>query len=258
MSQLSEVKPNTEPTRVSRREFLYDIWDYSPGQHVTFVGPTQRGKTTFCFQLLKVTASPKLKALVLVGKPVDPTINKWIPKLNMRVISSWPPPKFPIRDRNKNDGWILKPTHTLTDLDADQANLKGNFRAGMMSAYSTKLNEPMIVMVDEAHHVQNELELKKEYEAILMRGAPRCGEWSNLQRGRFSSYLTYDSPEHMFIFYDPDRANQQRYSEFGGVDAQTMVALSEQLKTYRVPSGGTISEALYIKRAGPEIYIVGV
>lgn len=256
MSQLTRVKPSIEPTRVTRAEFLYDVWDYNRGQHVTLVGPTQRGKTTFCFQLLKVTATPHLKALVLVGKPTDPTINKWIPKLNMRVVDSWPP-GYNVKDRNR-DGWILKPRHSLTNLDADRDNLRHQFRRGMMSAYATKLDKPMIVLVDEAHHVQNELQLKQEYEAILMRGAPRVGEWSNLQRGRFSSYLTYDSPEHMFIFYDPDRANQQRYSEFGGVDAQTMVAISEQLKTYRVPSGGTISEALYIKRAGPEIYIVGV
>lgn len=253
---LTRVRQQIEPVRVSRAEFLYDVWDYHAGQHVTFVGPTQRGKTTFCFQLLKVTANPNMKAIVLVAKPADPTINKWIPRLNMRVVDTWPPGYSP-KDRH-NDGWILKPHHTLTNVDRDNANLHDNFKPAMYSAYATKISKPKIVLFDEAHHVQNELALKKEYEMILMRGAPRCAAWSNLQRGRFSSYLTYDSPEHMFIFYDPDRANQQRYSEFGGVDAQTMIRLSEQLKTYRVSSGGTISEALYIKRAGPELYIVDV
>jgi hypothetical protein len=114
-------------------------------------------------------------------------------------------------------------------------------------------------MVDEAHLIQNDLGLKREYEAPLMRGAPDCAVWSNIQRGRYISYLAYDMAEHLTLFYDPDMANVRRYAEMiGGVDPSFVAAVVSQLKLYRVRSGGTISEALYIKRSGPELFIVDV
>jgi len=82
--------------------------------------------------------------------------------------------------------------------------------------------------------------------------------WSLVQRGRFVSYHVYDQAEHVFMFYDPDRNNQQRYSEIGDVDAKELVALSRQLNTQTVADGSTISEALYFRRSGNQLAIVGI
>src|ERR1700744_4694362 len=57
---------------IPRKDFCMNRWDYSPGQHVLFAGPTQRaGKTTLAFQLLEYTASPEMPAYVAVSKPSD-------------------------------------------------------------------------------------------------------------------------------------------------------------------------------------------
>ena len=72
------------------------------------------------------------------------------------------------------------------------------------------------------------------------------------------SYHVYDQAEHVFIFYDPDRDNQRRYSEIGDVDPVRLVELTRQLETRTVADGSTISEALYFRRSGNQLSIVGI
>lgn len=242
---------------ISRRELIRGF-DYGPGQHVTTLGPTQRGKTTLALQLLGHVTNKDHKAVLLAGKPPhrDAVMGKAADRMNLTIVEEWPPtPVEKFKTRNKN-GYVLRPHQTLSDLDADNENLRKQFRKALMTNYASK--EPVITVVDEAHHVQNDLGLKKEYEAPLMRGAPHNAVWSIIQRGRFMTYLVYDAPEHLFIFYDPDRSNQKRYSEIGGVDPGQLIYLTENLKTARGPNGNTISECVYIRRSGPEIYIVGM
>jgi energy-coupling factor transporter ATP-binding protein EcfA2 len=244
-----------------RKTFIHKFGhDYGPGQHVTLIGPTQRGKTTLALQLLKECISPEHKAVLLAGKPPgrDGTMNAAAKGLNLRVISEWPPsPNFnpAHRDRDMN-GYVLRPAQGMKDLDADNANITRQFRKAIMANYGSRI--PVITVADEAHHVQKDLGLQKECEASLMRGAPHNAMWSLVQRGRYVSYLIYDAPEHMFIFFDPDLANQKRYSEIGGVNPKLLVELTKSLRTYRTKTGQTISECLYIRRSGPEIEIVGV
>jgi hypothetical protein len=70
--------------------------------------------------------------------------------------------------------------------------------------------------------------------------------------------MVYDQAEHLFIFYDPDRDNQRRYSEIGGVDPGELIELSRQLKTTTVADGSTISQALYFRRSGDYLAIVDI
>lgn len=247
--------------KISRRELLQE-WgsDYEQGQHVTFIGPTQRGKTYLSHELLSVTISPDMRATLLSGKPPerDKTMNDAAKKLNLRVIHEWPP-TMTIRDRNKN-GWVLRPYRSNADAKRDVQNkytlLREQFRKAMLDNYAS--SKPRITVVDEAHLIQNELGLKNEYEAPLMRGAPDNAVWSLIQRGRYVSYHAYGAPEHIFIFYDPDVSNRDRYSEIGGADPRFIEEQLEGLRTYRIKNGRTISECLYIRRSGPEFFIVGV
>lgn len=245
---------------VPRGEFLREFRDgYANGQHVTFLGPTRRGKTTLCFQMLKEVISPQRKAIVFAGKPPDrdPTMSAAPKALNLRVIEEWPPLYSP-KDR-KNNGYMLRPHHTMSNPTADEANLTIEFGAGLRAGYAARASKPIILVVDEAHHVQNELKLRKEIEAPLMRGAPVCAEWLLIQRGRFMTYHAYSAPEHILIANDPDLSNQERYSELGGIDPKMLMEIVNGLKTYRNPKeGNTISEFVYIRRSGPEICIVDV
>lgn len=252
---------------ISRAEHLQEFKkDYSPGQHVTFIGPTQRGKSRLSKEMLKQVISEVLKLIALAGKPPGRE-RTWDEKaadeLGLHVTEQWPPAVLTNLENMRrgrgtarhNNGWLLRPHHTMSDLDADNAELYRQFRAAILHAYgSTK--QQFITLVDEAHHVQVDLNLKKEIDAPLMRGAPDNGVWQSLQRGRFVSYQTYCAPEHVLIFKDKNRDNQQRYGEIGGVDTAHMVHIVKNLRTERVPSGGTISQAAYFRRVSDDIRIV--
>jgi hypothetical protein len=242
---------------ISRKEFLQQFKrDFSPGQHLTEIGPTQRGKSKMGKDLLRQVISPDLKAIVLSGKPTgrertwsDDTAKE----LNLKVIETYPP-HFDPRDRKKN-GYLLRPRHTMRDPQADDVNLQVQFRSAIIANYA-KTGKGTITVVDEGHQVQVDLALKKICEAPLMRGAPDNSMWTFVQRGRYVSYLCYDAPEHILIFRDDDRSNQQRYSEISGVDAKEVTELTRRLEMKRNTTGGTISQCLYIRRSGAEMMIV--
>jgi hypothetical protein len=253
---------------IGRKDFVDQFArDYKSGQHLTAIGPTQRGKSRLTRELTQRVISPSRRLMVLLGKPPGRE-RTWDDKaarsLNLHITSTFPPDPMDWRPwwerirygrDSKRNGYLLRPHHTMTDLDADDAEMYRQFKAGIAHAYkSTKLQ--WIILVDEAHHVQVDLKLKKQCEAPLMRGAPDCAIWHNLQRGRNVSMLCYDAPEHILIFRDDDKGNQQRYSEIGGVDSRYLSHLTRNLKTRRVPSGGTISQAIYFRRADNSVRIV--
>lgn len=257
------------PTHIdvlSRDDFLdYFGSQYAPGQHVTFIGPTQRGKTTLSHQMMGRVLTPDgINAVLLAGKPPgrDPVMARAAEELNLRTVEEWPPPKGPIayyRDKTQRNGYVLRPRHGMEDVRADNANIAKHFRAAMVDCYRSKPDHPVIIGVDEAHLVQNEYKLRSELEAPLMRGAPVCAVWCLIQRGRYVTYLAYDAPAWIIIYNDPDRDNQKRYSEIGGVDPSFVLSVVSGLKTYTGSDGkSTISEALCIRRAGPELFIVDV
>lgn len=253
-----QESPADIPT-VSRGEFLRQFGeDYRAGQHATFLGPTQRGKTTLCIQCLEVVVSPELPCVLYAGKPPgrDKTMAAAADKLNLRIVEEWPPPTGPInhfKDKKRN-GYVLRPHHRMEDTDADDANLKRQFGTALKHNYASKT--PVITVLDERHHVESDLGLKKESNAALLRGAPVNSQWNLLQRGRHVSYLVYDAPEHIFIFFDPDQSNRKRYAEIGGVDPRLIMQVTDNLKTSRTDTGMTISQCLYIRRSGPELMIV--
>ena len=247
---------------VPRQEFVRDFGqEYGSGQHVTKLGPTQRGKSTLTGQLLMVCANRDRQALVLHGKIKgrDPVIPRMSNELDMRIINEYPP-KWRWGDANRR-GFILVPLTKTTDtVDAENAHLAREFRKGIHANYQNTKKDT-ITVVDESHQAQETLKLKKDIEGPLMRGAPNAAVWNNIQRGRFVSYHCYDAPEHIFIFYDPDESNQRRYAEIGGVDPQYVRQITQGLQRKTVKTNGgkgkaTVSECLYIARSGPQLMVV--
>lgn len=248
---------------VPRSIFLRE-WNYASGQHVTMLGPTQRGKTTLGFQLLRQSISENRKCCILAGKPPgrDPVMGKVADQLNLRIVETWPPPLEAVANRRKpNKGHVLRPKQSMSDLEADDTNIENQFRKALRVNYASQ--NDIITFVDEGYHVEVELGLKKDCDRIHMRGAPVSGLWLLLQRGRFVSYQAYSAPEHVFLSFDPDLDNQKRYSDIGGVDPTYLRRVLATLQTRTInqgkPGGGnTISEFLYMRRSGPHFEIVAM
>lgn len=249
---------------VPRAQFIREFGKIYSQQHCTFIGPTQRGKSTLCVQLLSVCISPDDPTVILAGKPADrdPTIKNSAELLNLRVIKSWPPDRT-FRDRKRN-GFVLKPLGKASSEADEEAILEREFRKALRSLYGSK--RPVIITVDETSLVYEDLKLRREYTAPLKRGAPTVAVWSLIQRGRNISYHAYDAPEHLFLFHDPDESNRKRYAEIGGVDPRLVQQITANLECREVETRtadgqlkrGTVSQVLYIRRAGPTMSIIDI
>jgi energy-coupling factor transporter ATP-binding protein EcfA2 len=250
----------------SRKQFLKEFSKgYQAGQHVTFLGPSGRGKTSLMGDMLgavlNIKRDIKIEARILHGKIKgrDLTILRIAKNLKLAVIEEGMPTsvqRWKMKLKGQK-GFVVRPlTKAMENVDAENRWLHRHFGKTIHKSYHASKKHPVILVVDEAHQTHNDLGLRKECEGPLMRGRPVCGEWSLIQRGRHVSYMAYDQAEHVIIFFDPDRSNQERYSEIGGVDPKVLIELSRRLKTKTVKDGSTISQALYFRRSGEELAII--
>jgi hypothetical protein len=230
---------------VDRKEFLYERFDYTTGQHVTFLGPTQAGKTTLAFGLLKAVATPEVPAYVIVLKPRDRVVTDWAKTAKFRVIRDYPPPPN-LTKFVKPPGYIVWPRHTFDeDPRIDDARLGIVFSRTLAGLYK---KGDVIVFADEVFGLSNELGLDRRLNTIWSRGASMgCGLWASSQRPYSIPQLAYGSAEHLFLANDPDKRSRDRYGEIGGIDPDLVKELTSKLEKY---------QWLYVRRTGPEICIV--
>jgi hypothetical protein len=205
---------------------------------------------------------PEIRGVILHGKIKgrDLTIERLSKVSGFPIVTRWPVRGLRTRYKMRQArGAILRPLDKPMDsVKEENATLADQYRKAIHGSYHAPMKRPVVLVADEAHQTHNDLRLMQDCEGPLMRGRPVCGMWSLVQRGRYVSYHVYDQAEHVFIFYDPDRDNQKRYSEIGDVDARELVDYTRQLKTETVADGSTISEALYFRRSGNQLAIVGI
>lgn len=243
---------------IPRRDFVTEFGsDYQPGQHVSLFGPTGRGKSRLCFQLLGQVISPEHQVNSLHGKIKgrDPVVTAAGRKFHLRVVPELPSEARQRYDRKRKwNGYIIVPLEKPGTPAEEEVKLQRAFRRAIHENYRTT-GRHTITHINEAHQIQAELKLKQDVEAPLMRGGPDNAVWHEAQRGRFLSYHTYSAPEHIFVFYDDDSDNRRRYSDFGCADPEEIFWITSHLKTKRVADGRTISQCLYIRRGGG-MYVV--
>lgn len=205
--------PDVDVVRYGRREFLDEVWDYSVGEHVTILAPSGGGKTQLGYELLQVTARPELPAVVLVMKPRDETVTKFIKRTHFKTVRRWPPRLYDRRVA-KPPGYALWPSATF-DIDRDEAAQKVIF--GQCIRWCYKRGE-WIVFGDETYSLENELPaggLKKEIRTVHTKGrSMHCGLWVASQRAAYISMWSYQA-HHLFLGNDTTEAAQKRMSEIG-------------------------------------------
>jgi hypothetical protein len=237
------LQTRTEPAQVvtfPREEFLTERWDYNLGEHVTFLAPTQWGKTTLAYELLQVTAHKEVPAVVLVMKPRDRTVDNWAAKLDYRIVKTWPPNQF----KEKKEGYVLWPKHQY-DPEKDDPKLYREFRRAILDCYK---RGNRILFADETYGLTAELKLTKELITVWTRGASMgCGLWAATQKPSHIPLQAYSQAEHIFFGNDPDARARIRFSEIGGIDPDFIYYHVSQLNKY---------EWLYVRRTGPVACIV--
>lgn len=238
--------------QIPRQEFLEDYWNYQPGQHVSLIAPTQNGKTTFAQQLLDHTDTEwcSVPPVVLVAKPKDPVVARWIEQAEFKEIGEWPPHRLPFRQAPP--GYGLWPRH-LRDVDnrVNAEHLRGRFQPAIRELF-WKGNT--ILVADEVYYLCVELGLSDDLTRHWTQGAGMgSGLWTATQKpsgtqGNSVPSFMYNSPTHTFLGRDPDKRNRDRFGEIGGVDPKMVGVTVMNLRKY---------EWLYIHRDGPTMCVVG-
>lgn len=197
---------------VDRAEFVSARFHYEPGEHVTFLGWNGSGKTQLAYDLIGHVATPKLPALSLVLKPKDRTVDRYLKELGHRKTSQWPPMFQGMRARPP--GWALWPRHRF-DPDLDDSAHYSVMRRGILDAYK---RGNWIVFADETLGLSH-LGLDKTLIALWTRGRSMgTGLWAATQKPSHIPLYAYNQATHLFLSFESDARNRQRFAEIGGMD----------------------------------------
>lgn len=249
--------------RIPREVFLRDHFDYQPGEHVAWIEPTQGGKTFLMYQALDAAMAryPDLRVASLMPKSRDPATHMWAGRLDLKVVDAWPPPRPWLREKPR--GHVLWPKHLKgVAPEVNRAHLASVFRPCLADQFQ---RGDAITVADDVYNLAVLLGLNADLEEHWTAGSGGgAGLWATSQKpsgtvggGSVSSFM-YNSPSHLFLGHDPDERNIKRFSEIGG--AKLIAATVANLQKIRVQTPGgmkTVSEKLYISKAGPYLAIIG-
>jgi hypothetical protein len=242
--------------RLTRDEFLSEYFDYRPGEHLSLIYPTRRGKSHLAYQLLNsaMKQNPDLSVVSLMPKPRDPATTQWARKLSLKEIPDYPPRKRYFWEPVPR-GFVLWPQHDPSlDATANREQVAGKLRKCLSAQY---WRGNSVTFADDVHNLAILMGLNPELEEFWTAGGSSgAGLWSANQKpsgtqhsGSVSSF-SYNAPSHLFLGKDTDERNVRRFGEIGGVDPREVEGIVRNLRLYQI-DGNTISEVLYIDKRGP-------
>lgn len=247
------------PVVIPRHEFARYYFDYTPGQHVVFVGPTQAsGKTQLAFDLLEYAATPSCPVYVAVSKPKDPVTMHYAKAYDWKVIRTWPPPPAfweKLRTGTTPSGYVMWPHFGNLHNDRDRVYQDLATMLGDLYGQSARSRKPKhaILMMDDTRDKSRVIGLDYEMTIILtMAGAMGLGMWAFVQKGSQqgnTALMAYPNSAHMFFFADNTATGRDYLADISGVDPQYVVWALQHLEA---------RQALYIRRGNPPtLAIVG-
>jgi hypothetical protein len=224
-------------TVIKRRAFCSQYWDYKPGEHVVFGGPSKRGKTELAFDLMEFTAFPELPAYVAVSKPKDPVTARRGMELGYRRVKEWPPSRtFKELLGEKPSGYLIWPSFGDIDTDFDRcatvtARLLGDrYTAGVK-------NQHGILVMDDTMVKAKIMKLDRQMVTILaMAGAMGIGLWVFIQKPTDSGSTTlwaFENADHEFFTKGGDARMLQRYVEIAGENGPIVKAVVPTLDEFQ-------------------------
>jgi hypothetical protein len=252
-------------TYLPRDVFLNEgYFDYRPGQHVAIIEPTGGGKTRLKYQLLRVAMqqNPHLSVRVTIPKRRDTEAAAWNAGLGLKETPTWPPQRRLLEA--KPPGYALWPKHLLGTADEDpdmvlirnRSHIEHEMKAAALDSYQTG---NCIHDADDIYVQAVVLGMNEFFSEILTNGrSVGCGLWganqkpSGTREGSVTSFF-YNSPSHLFLGWDGDERNRDRFGEIGGVDRKYVSHVVQNLPRHEF-GGNAISDKLYISKAGSSEY----
>lgn len=242
-------------TLISRRAFARDYFDYKPGEHAVFGGPTTGGKTSLSFDLLEYIATPDFPAYLSVSKPQDPVTAKRGIELNFRRVTEWPPPAKiqEMMGGRKPNGYLVWPQ--FGDLHTDMERCAQITEKLLMERYAAGANpknKPGILVMDDTMVKAKIMHQDGNMVTILaMAGAMKLGLWIFVQKPTDSGRTTvwgYENATHLFFTKGGDTQMLKRYMEIIGEHGPIAKRVILSLRPY---------EFLYVHKKENFMCVVG-
>lgn len=220
-----------------RNEFCEFRFDYGPGEHVIFGGPSTKGKTRLAFNLLQYCATTSLPAYVAVSKPDDKESAEQGKLLGFRRTPVWPPAKKigDMMPENKPRGYLIWPK--LGDAQTDVATLAKVTSDLINETYSGGVkHKHAILVMDDTMVKAKILGLDGSMVTILaMGGAMGIGLWIFVQKPTDSGRTTlwgFENATHLFFTKGGDDRMLRRYAEISGENGPKMRTVIPTLRPY--------------------------
>lgn len=227
-------------TVIARRAFSRDYFNYKPGQHVVFGGPSTHGKTTLAFDLLEYAATPEFPAYLAVSKPDDPVTAQRGRELGFRRVADWPPPPKiqEMMGGQKPSGYIVWPQ--FGDLNSDMDRCAEITHRLLMERYAhgaTRKNKGGILVMDDTMIKAKVMGLDAPMVTILaMAGAMKLGLWIFVQKPTDSGRTVlwgYEQATHLFFTKGGDARMLTRYVEIIGENGPIAKRVIPTLEPYQ-------------------------
>ena len=240
--------------RLSRADAVDELARrWQPGQHLTCLGPTGRGKSTLLGQVLPRTVHSRV--VICCPKGADPAYRRL-----GRATMTWPPRRrmsdtmrevyAGTPDPDGRQVWRIElPMRKVEDFD----RLAALYRAVLSDALARPETpkDSLLVLLDDSRLISEgrHMNLGGLVTANLMIGRSKgVSIVNNYQAPRFVPREGLDQVSHLLIWRNRDTDVAKRLAEVGDVDPALTLAILRRLDYH---------EALWIDAIHDELFIVG-
>lgn len=231
--------------RYERDQFLEEVWNHQPGEHVTIVGRTGSGKSTFGYQLLERARTPAHRSVVMLSKPKDETTDKAAKRMRIRRTRQWPARRFPWEE-DPPLTHLLNPRFTYNDR-ADRAAHTEVFAGLMQDTYQR--GHRTVYAPDLYGLLLRHPDLTEDFVTAWLNWRSNGADvWVDSQKSTHIPLLAFNQPTHLFLFRESDKRGRERFDEIGGFDGGLVERANKLLPRH---------ECLYINQADLTMCIVG-
>lgn len=188
------------------KKFFAARWQQ--GDHVSIIGPTNRGKTTLAKAIL-----PIREWIVVCGtKPNDDSLEKFGRKNGFRIQQQFRPDAAHTR-------YIVWPKFKKP---GDEIHQQKVFRETLNDIFS---QGGWCLYVDETWYFEKALKLRGLLETFWSQSRSNDITFvAATQRPRNVPLMMYDQCTHLFLFKVTDAYARKRLGEIGGIDSKTVAA----------------------------------
>lgn len=224
----------TLPDSVSWQSAM-ERMNWVPGEHVTLIGPTGRGKTELLIELIR----PHAWVVFLSTKKVDRTITP-LREMGYRVIRTG-------RELNPEiDNRFIVSPHWPSNWDAERQD------AYHRQVFNNVLHRAFrqtgwLIVIDELEYIYNHLKITASLNRLYTQGRSQGNSvFAGTQRPRNVTLHAYEQARHLFIWTQSDLSNVQRAAELTGVNKREVIGIVRSLGPHDVLYVDTISGEKFI------------